>query len=353
MLCRRLSVAGACCYALATIVYLLAFGFSTQGLRGSDPAAPQLAGSDSDLASPGSADSATLAESRSAARMVVSAAVPESLAAPARPSNTGPQTSQTSRPASAATVDAIGPAANEPAAEAAGTAELQEAAAELVRDASVSVAAGLEAAGLDAAVPAAARANGPVVAGRTQPKLVVPPRSADGVYTVVPGREVAAAAPGAQVIRYVVEVERGLPFDAQEFATDVHRILNDPRGWGGTGKLGFERVDHGPVRLRVSLSSPVLTDVQCAPLRTFGRVSCWNGTRAVINALRWGTGAATYGDDILSYREYLISHEVGHGLGHRHVSCTEPGKPAPIMVQQTKSLEGCHPNPWPNPSQQS
>jgi hypothetical protein len=69
----------------------------------------------------------------------------------------------------------------------------------------------------------------------------------------------------------------------------------------------------------------------------------------VINAVRWGIGAKTYGRDLLSYREYLINHEVGHGLGRGHVRCPRPGWRAAVMVQQTKSLEGCRANPWPYP----
>ncbi|HNV16021.1 MAG TPA: DUF3152 domain-containing protein, partial [Dermatophilaceae bacterium] len=76
-------------------------------------------------------------------------------------------------------------------------------------------------------------------------------------------------------------------------------------------------------------------------------VSCWWGGRAVLNLHRWVRGSATYGTDLTSYRTYLVNHEVGHGLGHRHVSCPAPGRPAPIMVQQTLGLEGCRAWPWP------
>nr|BFE37662.1 DUF3152 domain-containing protein [Actinomadura rugatobispora] len=195
--------------------------------------------------------------------------------------------------------------------------------------------------------PAAAR--GPVVVnGRAQPPRVLVPRAATGRYWMVP---VAAAPPAGtgMLVPYAVEVERGLPFRSGRFAAEVHRVLNDPRGWGRGGRLRFARVARGPVRFTVSLSSPALTDRMCLPARTHGWLSCHNGGRAVINARRWGLGAAPYGGDLAGYREYLINHEVGHALGHGHRGCPGPGRAAPVMVQQTMSLYGCRANPWPFP----
>lgn len=175
------------------------------------------------------------------------------------------------------------------------------------------------------------------------PEPVRVPYGASGRYAVVRGT--APARPGrGPVIRYLVEVERGLPFDPRAFAAEVHRILNDVRGWAR-----FQRVGRGPARVRVALSSPRLTVRQCLPLRTGGQLSCWNGTRSVINALRWADGVPQYGGDLAAYRSYLISHEVGHALGHGHRACPGPGRLAPVMTQQSKSLDGCRPNPWPFP----
>ncbi|MFG3438286.1 DUF3152 domain-containing protein [Nonomuraea sp. NPDC047897] len=188
---------------------------------------------------------------------------------------------------------------------------------------------------------------GPRADAATPPRPARVPRAASGRYAVVPGAAPARPGRGA-VVRYLVEVERGLPFDGKAFAAQVHRILNDPRGWAR-----FERVDHGPVRLRVALSSPTLTDSQCLPLDTGGRLSCWNGHRSVINALRWARGVPQYGGDLASYRSYLVNHEVGHGLGHGHSTCPAPGRLAPVMVQQSMSLGRCRPNPWPYPSRRA
>ncbi|MBF8194695.1 DUF3152 domain-containing protein [Nonomuraea sp. K274] len=184
----------------------------------------------------------------------------------------------------------------------------------------------------------------PSIAPRKRPaEEVRVPYAASGRYAIVRGG--APARPGqGEVVRYVVEVERGLPFDAREFAAEVHRTLNDVRGWAR-----FQRVDHGEVRVRVALSSPDLTVRQCRPLDTGGELSCWNGTRSVINARRWAKGVPQYEGDLAAYRQYVISHEVGHALGHHHRPCPGRGRLAPVMTQQSKSLGRCRPNPWPFP----
>ena len=46
--------------------------------------------------------------------------------------------------------------------------------------------------------------------------------------------------------------------------------------------------------------------------------------------------------------ESIVRHEIGHALGRGHVtSCTCKTCPAPIMMQQTKSIGDCIPNTWP------
>ena len=44
------------------------------------------------------------------------------------------------------------------------------------------------------------------------------------------------------------------------------------------------------------------------------------------------------------YRQYMVSHEIGHILGHEHVKCPCVGCKAPIMMQQTLGIGKCQPN---------
>ncbi|MBB5923322.1 hypothetical protein FHR81_004389 [Actinoalloteichus hoggarensis] len=171
--------------------------------------------------------------------------------------------------------------------------------------------------------------------------------SADRTLTVIPGRSrVYGEGP---VRRYLVEVEEGLPGFPRAFAEAVERTLGDERSWGGEGALSFQRVDEEPVDFRVTLASPELTDELCAPLLTNGEVSCFNGTRSVINQNRWVSGVPHFDGDLETYRVYVINHEVGHALGFGHVNCPGPGELAPVMQQQTYGLQGCEPNGWPFP----
>jgi hypothetical protein len=47
----------------------------------------------------------------------------------------------------------------------------------------------------------------------------------------------------------------------------------------------------------------------------------------------------------------VINHEVGHFIGFGHASCGGAGQPAPVMQQQSISLQGCKFNPWPTASE--
>ena len=170
------------------------------------------------------------------------------------------------------------------------------------------------------------------------------PRSAGGSLVVVPGSQ---AAPGPGEVRTIrIEVEAGLDVDLGLFAHTVMSTLNDPRGWGADGSISFARTD-GDADLRVVLASPALVDKMCAPLETVGKVSCGIKGHAVLNYLRWVDGSQAWAGDKVGYRQYLVNHEVGHVLGHRHEYCGGAGELAPLMQQQTGSMAPCQPNPWP------
>ncbi|GHB47236.1 hypothetical protein GCM10010347_16200 [Streptomyces cirratus] len=175
-----------------------------------------------------------------------------------------------------------------------------------------------------------------------------------GLFDTVPG---VAKAPGkGKLLRYRVDVEQGLGLDPQMFAEAVQRTLNDPRSWAHNGEMTFERVPGGEADFVITLASPGTTGTWCAKSgldTTVDNVSCDSAAteRVMINAFRWAQGSPTYGaDQMFAYRQMLINHEVGHRLGHGHVNCRTPGALAPIMQQQTKSLDiddvPCKPNPW-------
>jgi hypothetical protein len=134
------------------------------------------------------------------------------------------------------------------------------------------------------------------------------------------------------------------------FAKFVLATLNDKRSWTENGTRTFARTDQGAdADFSVVLASPQKSADMCEPLKTFGKLSCHEGDDAVLTMYRWVKGIPDYHGDVTGYRHYVVNHEVGHALGHGHQYCAGKGKLAPLMMQQTKGLLGCRPNPWPFP----
>ncbi|MEV6264501.1 DUF3152 domain-containing protein [Streptomyces sp. NPDC051784] len=186
---------------------------------------------------------------------------------------------------------------------------------------------------------------------------LAPDLKASGKFEAVPG---LAEAPGkGRKYRYRIDVEKGLGLDAGLFAQAVQTTLNDDRSWAHGGAMAFERISTGHPDFVITLASPGTTGVWCAKSgldTTEDNVSCDSAAtdRVMINAYRWAQGASTFGPDKLhAYRQMLINHEVGHRLGHNHVNCRTPGALAPVMQQQTKTLDidgiKCRPNAWVHP----
>ncbi|MDQ1008438.1 hypothetical protein QFZ82_002923 [Streptomyces sp. V4I23] len=186
-----------------------------------------------------------------------------------------------------------------------------------------------------------------------------PELRASGDFEAVPGLD---RAPGkGRKIRYRIDVEKGLGLDRGLFARAVQETLNDERSWAHGGAMTFERISSGRPDFVITLASPGTTATWCAKSgldTTVDNVSCDSASteRVMINAYRWAQGAETFGPGaMLAYRQMLINHEVGHRLGYNHVNCQTPGALAPVMQQQTKSLDiggvACKPNPWVHPGE--
>ncbi|RZU73007.1 uncharacterized protein DUF3152 [Micromonospora kangleipakensis] len=197
--------------------------------------------------------------------------------------------------------------------------------------------------------PAASAPAPEVPAGRIapprEPTVSYPPRGTGSFRTAtVLG---AVAGRSGRLLRYRVAVEEGIDeVDVERFGREVAVILADPRGWTGGGEWRLQRVGPDtPADFTVLLATPVTRGELCAdPSDRY--TSCRNGDRVVVNVARWARGVPHF-DDLGSYRQYLLNHEVGHRLGRGHELCPRAGGPAPVMEQQTLGLHGCTPNAWP------
>jgi hypothetical protein len=138
--------------------------------------------------------------------------------------------------------------------------------------------------------------------------------------------------------------------DMAAFARTVATIYADPRGWSLYGSVRFRTVKHGG-DLIVWLATP-------NAMSSFGagcsaQWDCRSGRDVIINEARWEKGSPKWPGPLGDYRTMIVNHETGHWLGFDHATCPAVGAPAPIMMQQSKGVGACLPNPWPTQAERN
>jgi hypothetical protein len=144
-----------------------------------------------------------------------------------------------------------------------------------------------------------------------------------------------------KTLSYTVVVDPDVDYSLANLKREVAAYLADPDGWIAHG-YEFMYSDKNP-KVVIHLSSP----------ETLGKNGCMdpglscaemNGKHLHLNFMRWTSGAAPSKLELKDYRQYMVSHEMGHILGFDHVKCPGTGKPAPIMMQQTLGIGKCSAN---------
>ena len=161
-------------------------------------------------------------------------------------------------------------------------------------------------------------------------------------------RATPAGAVGApsRIITYEV---RGLDngSDLESFAAQAAETYADPRGWSLGGSVAFVRVPSGG-SFTLWLAAPGRVPGFGSPCSSL--YSCRQGRNVIINEARWLGASPSWnaaGAALRDYRHMVVNHETGHWIGFGHAGCGGPGAPAPVMQQQSISLQGCAPNSWP------
>lgn len=127
----------------------------------------------------------------------------------------------------------------------------------------------------------------------------------------------------------------------RQFDFYLMSYLNSPDGWSTKGYF-FEPVSKNP-DIYITLSSSETIMKKCGLPKA---LSCaeLNGKYLFLNAERWFRGSKKSKLSLEDYRQYMVSHEIGHILGYDHTKCPCKGCKAPIMMQQTLGIGKCIPN---------
>jgi hypothetical protein len=192
--------------------------------------------------------------------------------------------------------------------------------------------------------------------GTVRPPEVIPasfPASGPGTWRYA-GDQGPVLGTAGTIKRFRVAIESNVSsVDLAGFATKIDQALGDPRSWIAGRTFRLRRVPGtASSDFTIYLATRGTSTDMCAAggTDTDSYTSCRSDGKVILNLDRWYLSVPDYTTAKVSldlYRTYMINHESGHQFGYGHELCPGPGRPAPVMEQQTLGLHGCVANPWP------
>jgi len=149
-----------------------------------------------------------------------------------------------------------------------------------------------------------------------------------------------------RTVSYSVRTKGKIVVSVKKFRRLAQQTYDDPRGWRGRGVRFVPVKKGGSFTLWLAAASTV-------PSFSSGCSSMWScrvGRNVIINQDRWRWASPAWNAahrSLRDYRHMVVNHETGHWLGKGHAKCPGKGRPAPVMMQQSKGTQGCRFNPWP------
>lgn len=142
-----------------------------------------------------------------------------------------------------------------------------------------------------------------------------------------------------KTIRFRTQVDADVSYPDDKFRDEVTIYLQDPDGWARWHR--FVYAPKGPAKMIRLCSKKAIKAAGCGE----DELSCAviGGSDIWLHAERWIHGAPRSRLPLEEYRQYMVTHEMGHSLGYEHAKCPGSG-PVPVMVQQTLGIGACTPN---------